>query len=65
MENLQVTVHELVDFHDSCFVSASVAIVRRAKNCHNVAFVRPVIAIHDKLMGACNPGQAIGVVELF
>ena len=55
----------LIYFHDSSLVSTSVAIVRRAKNCHNVALVGPVIAIHDKLMGACNPSQAIGVVELF
>ena len=48
---LQSILHELINFHDSGFVSASVAIVGSGEHCNYISFVRPVVAVHDQLMG--------------
>ena len=57
--------HVFVDFHNSGFVSASVAVVGRTENSHHIAVVRPIVTIHHKLMGAGDAGQTVVVVELF
>jgi len=60
----EIIFHELVDLHDGGLVTATVAVVGRRENCDNITLVRPVVSVHDKLMGASDPGQVIGVVEL-
>ena len=62
--DLQIILHELVDFHYRCLVAASVAVVGRREDRHDVPLVSPVIPIHDQLMRTCNPRQVIRVVEL-
>ena len=62
--DLQIILHELVDFHYCCLVAASVAVVGRGEDRHDVPLVSPVIPVHDQLMCTCNPRQAIRVVEL-
>ena len=61
---LQTNFHVLVDLHYRCTVAASVAVVWCGEHSDNVLVVRPVVSVHHKLMGTCDPGQAIGVVKL-
>ena len=56
--------HELVHFHDGCFVTATVAVVGCGEDGDDVAVVGPVVTVHHKLMGACYQFQVIRVVEL-
>ena len=63
--NLQVVFHVLVHLHDGGFVSAAVAVVRRREDSNNVAFVRPVVPIHDQLVGSGDTRQVIRMVKLF
>jgi len=46
--------HKLINFHDGCFVTASITIVRGGEDGDDVSVVRPVVSIHDKLMGTSN-----------
>ena len=62
--NLQVEVHELIDSHDSSFITTSVAVIRRTENCHDVAVVRPVISIHYQLVSTGYSRQVICVIKL-
>ena len=62
--DLQIILHELVDLHYCCLVAASVAVVGRGEDRHNVPLVRPVIPVHNQLMCTRNSRQAIRVVEL-
>lgn len=57
--------HELIDFHDSRLVTASVAVVWRREHCYHVPVVRPVVAVHHQLVGTGDEFQVVGVVELF
>ena len=61
---LQTNFHVLVNLHYRCTVTASVAVVWCGENSDNVLVVRPVVSVHHELMGTCDPGEAIGVVEL-
>ena len=54
-KDLQVVFHELVDFHYRRLVSASVAIVGRREDSHDVALVSPVVSVHDELVSSGNP----------
>ena len=47
---LQVEIHELINSHDSSFVTTSVAVIWCAENCDYIAIVCPVISIHHELM---------------
>jgi len=51
--------HELVDFHDGCLVTASVAVVWCRKDCDDVTVVGPVVTIHDELMGTSNQFKVV------
>ena len=62
--DLQIILHELVDFHYCCLVAASVAVVGCGENGHNVTLMRPVVPVHDELMRTRNSCQVVGVVEL-
>ena len=62
--NLQIIFHEFVDLHDCSLVSASVAVVRGREDSDHVAFVGPVVSVHDQLMGPRDPREIVGVVEL-
>ena len=55
----EIILHELVDLHYGGFVTASVAVVGRGEDSHDVALVRPVVAVHDQLMGAGDARQVI------
>lgn len=57
--------HELIDFHDGSFVTAAVAVVGRREDGDDVAVVRPIVAIHDELMGSGDQLQVVRMVELF
>jgi len=56
--------HELIDLHNGGLVTASVAVVRSREHCDDVPVVRPVVAIHHKLMCSCDELQVIRVIEL-
>jgi len=63
--NLQIELHELIDFHDGSFITASVAVVWRTENCNHILVVGVVVASHYELMGSSDSRQAIRMVELF
>jgi hypothetical protein len=60
----EVELHELINFHNSCFVTTSVAVVGSGEDGDYVSFVSPVVAVHDQLMSSSYSDEAIGVVEL-
>jgi len=64
VELKEIILHELVDLHYGSFVTAAVAVVGSGEDRHDVALVRPVVPVHDELMGARDSCQVIGVVEL-
>ena len=47
IEDKEVVVHLFIDFHDSSFVAASVAIVGSGENRHDSFFMRPVVALNS------------------
>lgn len=53
-----------VDLHDGGLVAAAVAVVGRAEDGDHVLLVRPVVALHDQLVGPRHERQAVVVVEL-
>ena len=77
VEHEVVIVHLLVHFHYSSLVAASVAVVWRRKDRHNLVLVRPVVPlkelvklivktyIHNQLMGPCDCLEAVLLDELF
>eukprot|EP00955_Chlamydomonas_euryale_P049319 354230-Chlamydomonas_euryale.AAC.7 len=50
LELLKRTRHVVRDLHDGRHVAAAVAVVGRAEDGHGVFVVRPVVALHDKLV---------------
>jgi hypothetical protein len=42
----EIELHILIYFHNSGFITTSVAVVRGRENCDDIAFVSPVIAVH-------------------
>jgi len=64
VELQEIILHELVDFHYGGLVTAPIAVVGCGENGDYVAFVRPVVAIHDELVGARDSCQVVRVVEL-
>ena len=52
------------DSHNGGLVSATVAVVRCREDSDNVALMSPVVAVHDELMGTCDPSEIVRVVEL-
>ena len=64
IEGKEIVLHEFVDLHDCGLVATPVAIVRSGEDSDNVAFVGPVVPVHNKLVGSCNSGEVVGVVEL-
>jgi len=65
VELQEVEFHKFVNFHDCGFVTATVAVVGRGEDRDHIALVRPVIAVHDELMGSCDTYQVVGVIKLF
>lgn len=65
VELQKVEVHELINSHDSSFITTSVAVIWRTENCHDVAVVRPVISIHYQLVSTSYSRQVICVIKLF
>jgi hypothetical protein len=55
----------IVQFHDSCLIAASVAVIRRRENCHHLTLMAPIITLHDQLMGSGNQSEAVSVVKSF
>ena len=64
IELKEIILHEFIDLHNGGLISATVAVVRRREDSDNVALVSPVVAVHDELMGACDPSEIVRVVEL-
>ncbi len=54
----------LINLHDCGLVTASVTVIRRRENRHDVLLVAPVISLHDELMRACDEGKTVVVVKL-
>ena len=55
----EIILHELVDLHYGGLVTAAVAVVGRGEDRDDVALVRPVVSVHDQLMGAGDARQVI------
>jgi len=64
VELKEVVLHELINLHDGGLITTAVAIVGCGEDSDDVALVRPVVSVHDQLMGAGNPSEVVGVVEL-
>ena len=47
IESKEIVLHEFVDLHDGGLVAAPVAIVRGGEDSDNVAFVGPVVPVHN------------------
>jgi len=56
--------HLFVKLHDCSLISASITIVGSTKNRHDVSFMAPVVALHDKLMSSSDKSKSVVVVEL-
>ena len=65
VELQEVELHELVDLHNSSFITASVAIIGSREDSNHVAFMGPVVSVHHELMGSGDADEVIRVVELF
>ncbi len=57
--------HKLVNLHNGGFIPATVTIVGRREDRNYVSLMRPVIAVHHKLMSTRNKFQVVSVVKLF
>jgi len=53
----------LVNLHDGCLVTTSVAVVGGTEDGHHVPILAPVVALHDQLMCSGHQRQAIVVIE--
>ena len=60
----EIILDELVNLHYGGLVTTSVAVVGCGEDRDDVALVCPVVAVHDKLMGARDSSQAVRVVKL-
>ena len=64
VKHQEIVIHLFVDFHYSSFVTASIAVVWRWKDRHNLLLMTPIIASHDKLMGTSHCLQPILLYKL-
>lgn len=64
VKHQEVEVHLFVHLHYACFVSASVAVVRRREYCHDLLLVTPVVPVHHQLVRPRDQFQTVGVVEV-
>ena len=55
----------LIDLHDRCLVSTSVAVVWRREDRDNIAILRPVVTLHNQLMSSSDQRKTVVVVERF
>jgi hypothetical protein len=60
----EVSFHVLIHLHYSCFVSASVAVVRSREDCYDMLIVGPIITSHDQLVSSSDEFEVIRSVEL-
>jgi hypothetical protein len=58
-------IHSIIDFHNSCLISAPVAIIGRRKNSDNGPIVLPLIPFHYQLMSTGNEIKPIYMSKLF
>lgn len=65
VELKECVLHELVDLHYCCLVSAPVAVIWRGKHGDYIAVMRPVVAVHDELVCTRYQFEIVRVVELF
>jgi len=61
----EVVLHVFVNFHNCCFITTSITVVRCREDSHNITLVRPVISVHNKLMSTGNSSQTVSMVKLF
>jgi len=64
IEHQEVCVHLFVELHDSCLVSATVAVVWRRKDGHDLLFVGPIVTSHDQLMRSGDSLETILLCKL-
>ena len=65
MEDLEVALHVVVDVEDGGDVTATVAVVGRRPNRHEVRVFEPVLeAVHDELMGSGDELEVVDVIVL-
>lgn len=55
----------LINLHDRCLVTASVAVVWRREDGDNIAVLGPIVTLHHQLMSSSHQCQAVVVVERF
>lgn len=53
-----------VYLHNCCFISTSVAVVRRWEYSHYISFLGPIIAVHNKLMSSSNKFEVVCMIKL-
>ena len=64
VKHQEIVIHLFVDFHYSGLVTASITVVWRWKDCHNLLLMAPIIASHNKLMSASHRLQPILLYKL-
>ena len=64
VKHQEIVIHLFVDFHYSSLISTSIAVVWRWKDRHDLLLMAPIIASHDKLMGAGHCLKPILLYEL-
>ena len=53
----------IVQLHDWCLVSTSVAIIGCWEDCDHVSIMWPIVSLHNQLMCPWNQGQPVWMVE--
>ena len=61
---LQIIFHELVNFHDSSFITTSVAVIWSREDCDYVSLVCPIVSVHNELMSSRDPCEVVRMIEL-
>jgi hypothetical protein len=53
-----------VEDHDTGYISTAIAVIRGTPDCDEILIEMILVAFHNKLMGPCDQGEVVYVVEL-
>ena len=52
-----------IDLHDSCHVTAAITVVWSREDSYKALIMKPVVALHDKLVGTDDEVKAVFTIE--
>lgn len=58
-------VNRIINFHNSGLIAASVTVVGRREDSNDLSVMLPLVALHDKLVGACDEMKTVDMSKLF